>query len=534
MKQDLFLILLFISFNANAQFAGNSGVYYLGSAGTPIPAPAFTNPGISGIVVRFRWGDLETSPGIFNWAFIDGEIAKAVSNNKKVSLQPLAVPDWMGALGAEQYYYIDENTFHSTYGQVVSDVLPWDTIYVNRYKILLQNLAGKYAANTTVSYVNTVGGAFSRNLPDTVITDTVLFTKEPFWTAYNYNADSLSSLVNEMTDYYMNLFPATPLWCSVDYVRFEQNASGRLPNYLASVYTSYGISHYPERFGLWREDISGCNPQPTIPAGSQWHIMQQNPCRTGAQMLWNVQDGPARMNRCGILPNSKTVVLDSAVNKALNLAMRYLEIYAADITDVSLASSIQQANTKLINQQTSCTSVVPVTFFNFKGNCINGNAVLEWATVTESSNNYCWVEKSSDGITWAILERISGTGMYSGTSSYSYTDRNTGNSHYYRIKQAGADNRNIYSPVIYIHACGGIASAFSIYPNPVQEKLTIVIAGPQTNKMNTIRLYNSAGVLLKQIDLSQTTAISVATLPAGLYFITSNNFPGQHLKFVKD
>ena len=40
--------------------------------------------------------------------------------------------------------------------------------------------------------------------------------------------------------------------------------------------------------------------------------MKQNPCRTGAQMLWSVQDGPNRMNKCGITPNTEPVVLDSA------------------------------------------------------------------------------------------------------------------------------------------------------------------------------------------------------------------------------
>ena len=82
--------------------------------------------------------------------------------------------------------------------------------------------------------------------------------------------------------------------------------------------------------------------------------MQQNTCRTGAQMLWNVQDGPSRMNQCGILPNTKTMVLDSAVNKALALGMRYLEVYGIDIIDASLNTSIQQANNNLIAKGLFC------------------------------------------------------------------------------------------------------------------------------------------------------------------------------------
>ncbi|MBM3911552.1 MAG: hypothetical protein FJ350_00935 [Sphingomonadales bacterium] len=336
-------------------FSGHSGVYFLGTANVPVSTTHFMNSNISGVVVRFRWNDLETSPGVFDWSFIDGEIAKGLTYNKKISLQPLGRPAWLTMLGAQRYYYQDPSSSSPTFGQIVSDVIPWDSIYINRVKILLQNLATKYANQPLVTYVNAVGIHFSRNLPDSVLSDTILLTKQAFWTAYNYQADTLGAIMNRMTDYYMGLFPATPLWCSVDYVTFQTNASGQPRNYLASLASQYGISRYPSRFGLFREDVSGCNPNLSgIATGSHWYLMQQNPCRTGAQMLWSVQDGPNRMNQCGISPNTKSVVLDSAVNKGLNMGMRYLEIYGADISDTSLTLSIQRANNLLTSRGLTC------------------------------------------------------------------------------------------------------------------------------------------------------------------------------------
>ena len=354
MNRLLQILCLFVSTHAAAQFTGQSGVYYLGTANIPLNISNYNNPNISGVVVRFSWDDLEHSPNNFNWTFIDGEITKAMSFNKKISLQPLGFPKWLDSIGVQQYYYIDKNTAHSTYGEVISNVVPWDSIYVGRYKNLLQHLSVKYASISTVSYINAIGVAFSRGLPDTVLTDTTLLIQQPFWTAYNYNADTLGHLMMQITDYYMTLFPTTPLWCSVDYVLFQPSATGQARNYLANIYCNYGITNYSDRFGLFREDISACNPSPTINTGSQWYIMQQNHCRTGAQMLWSVQDGPVRMNACGILPNTKSIVLDSAVNKGLSFGMRYLEIYGTDILDVSLATSIQQANNKLIAKGLAC------------------------------------------------------------------------------------------------------------------------------------------------------------------------------------
>lgn len=342
--------------SSQALFSGKGGIYYLGSADNPVSSLNFSRQNISGVVVRFKWETIEPSPGVFNWTFIDGELSKAITYNKKISLQPLGKPLWLKNIGCQYYYYQEKNPNFPNNGQIVTGFIPWDTIYINRLKNFIFNLSVKYGNDTNVSYVNAVAVHMSRNLPDTVIVDTLQMIKQPFWTAYPYNADTLALKINSVTDYYMSKFPSTPLWCSVDYVRFETSASGRPINYLASLYTGYGITHYPQRFGLFREDISGCvNPNPAF--GSHWYIMKNNPCRTGAQMLWSVQDGPVRMNQCGIVPNSKQVVLDSAIGKGIiSFGMRYMEVYGADIEDTSLTNVIIDGNSALLNKTALCVS----------------------------------------------------------------------------------------------------------------------------------------------------------------------------------
>lgn len=355
-RQILIFLILFFTILSFSQFKGTSGVYYLGGADIAIPVSKYSNPSISGVVCRFKWESCEPTPGTFNWSYIDAEIQKAKTARKKISLQALAIPAWMKDIpNIQQYYSIDNNQYHSTFGKIITDVIPWNSAYLDRVKLLLQQLSVKYSNDTTVAYINAIGGQISRGLPDTVLIDTILKTKAAFWKAFPYNADNLANTMLPVIDYYMNLFPKTALWCSVDYVSFEPKASGRTPNYLASLYCNYGITNYPDRFGLWREDIAGCTIYPAL-SGSQWRIMQNYPERTGGQMLWLVQDGPTRMNKCGITPNTKQEVLDSAVNKALIFGMRYLEIYGADIDDSSLSLNIQNANAKLIARGKQLTS----------------------------------------------------------------------------------------------------------------------------------------------------------------------------------
>ncbi len=328
--------------NPATNFQGKGGIYYLGSADIPVNNEAYANPDIAGAVVRFKWETLETSPGVFDWTFIDGEISKAKANHKKVSLQVLGYPSWViSTLGAASYRYIDKNAYHTTYLDTLQEVIPWNDTYLNRISALTGKLAEKYAGDTTVAYLNLIAGQISRGLPDSVIT-----TNGPgaFYTLYAYNADTLVAKMKPLLDLYMSRFPKTPLWNSVDYVSFETKASGRAVNYLCSQYTAYGSAAYPDRFGCWREDLSACNPQPTVQPGSQWYTMSQNSSRTGAQMLWNVQDGPERMNKCGVVPATKQAVLDSSFNNGLRLGMRYFEIYGADLQDASLRSNIAGYN----------------------------------------------------------------------------------------------------------------------------------------------------------------------------------------------
>ncbi|MBS7787305.1 T9SS type A sorting domain-containing protein [Flavobacterium sp. CYK-55] len=391
MKNLFYLAFILETLCANAQFIGHSGVYYLGSSDVPIPQTVYNNPNISGVVCRFRWENLEIAPNEFDWTYIDNEVLKATNSNKKICLQPLASPAWIyNSLGALSYSYVDNNPYHSTYGQVLTDNVPFDNIYINRVKNLLLWLSIKYANNPTVSYINAVGGQISRGLPEDIITDTPSMSTAPFWSTFNYDADIVASKINLVIDYYMSLFPNTPLWCSVDYVTFEPNASNRPRNYLASQYTDYGVSNFPDRFGLWREDISGCtttNPN----SSSHWSIMLNNPCRTGAQMLWNVQDGPLRMNQCGISPNTKQAVFDEAINKALFYNMNYVEVYGADVQDPSLSTNIINANNLLNNQSITCSLYTNSFLFNNKFT-ISPNPASETIQINFNEVNYTAID----------------------------------------------------------------------------------------------------------------------------------------------
>lgn len=92
-------------------------------------------------------------------------------------------------------------------------------------------------------------------------------------------------------------------------------------------------------------------------------------------MLWNVQDGPTRMNKCGITPNTKQVVMDSSINKGIALGMRYIKVYGIDIIDSELATNIADGNARLINKGNSCMFVpLPIDLLSFNSFWFNFTA----------------------------------------------------------------------------------------------------------------------------------------------------------------
>jgi len=315
-----------------AQLRGDYGLYALGTADRALEPGLLSLSFVKGEVIRFKWESIEPAPGKFNWNYIDQELISVKTNGKKAVLQMLGAPLWLrDSLGALVYYYVDKNTYHSTYGDTLFSYIPWSETYLSRLEIFIRELGKRYAADTTVSYVNAVSASISRNLPEKIADG------RTFWEAFNYKADTLITKMKRVLDVYMSSFPNTPLWSSMDYISFESRASGKSVNYVCSEYAAYGVSKYGSRFGVWREDISGCTLYPPN-SGSQWNVMKTYSDRTGAQMLWSVQDGPTRMNQCGLNDTTKFGVMKAALDKGLLFGMRYFEIYTADIKDIGLHS----------------------------------------------------------------------------------------------------------------------------------------------------------------------------------------------------
>lgn len=153
---------------AQPSFPPPSGVYCscgpttgngYGSVNPNIAAKPF----VKGILVRIGWEILEPADNIYNWALIDTQINRAKQYGKKVSLgigNGIQAPQWLFNSGAQRL--IATAPFNDTLP------IPWDAIYLGKWKELIADIGNRYKNDTTINLVyitNATGNGYEMQLP---------------------------------------------------------------------------------------------------------------------------------------------------------------------------------------------------------------------------------------------------------------------------------------------------------------------------------------------------------------------------------
>ena len=179
-------------------------------------------------------------------------------------------------------------------------------------------------------------------------------------------------------------------------------------------------------------------------------------------------------------------------------------------------------------------TVVPVTGLEFSASKQNGNAILQWKTITELNNKGFQIERSFDAVQYDSIGFVAGKGLNGNGAVYSFTDIDALNGiNYYRLKQQNISGSYSYSMVRALEFSK--VALFNFFPNPVQNILNIKSSIAMLGA--TIQIYDATGKLIKSMPLSGTGLIQVPvySLPKGIYSadIIAKSFK-QTIRFVKN
>ena len=179
---------------------------------------------------------------------------------------------------------------------------------------------------------------------------------------------------------------------------------------------------------------------------------------------------------------------------------------------------------------------LPVVLEGFSvGSTSKGQPIIKWSTVTELNTAYFAVKRSTNGHDFAEIGRVNAAGNSSVKQLYTYADNTAGSFHqflYYTLEMVDKDGRKEYSEIkMFKNPLAKAGLITQLGPNPVSSAGHLMMQfNADKDGVMKVQLFNTAGKLVKQTDMSAVTGLNnghfhVGGLPPGVYDIvfTLNN-----------
>lgn len=172
-------------------------------------------------------------------------------------------------------------------------------------------------------------------------------------------------------------------------------------------------------------------------------------------------------------------------------------------------------------------ALLPVDWLSVTATPQDKTILVQWATVTETDNDYFTVERSTDdGATFAAIGRVAPneSGRYDLTDASPYAGLN-----HYRIRQTDFDGEFSFSEVVT--ATLKEEDNWSLSPNPVVDMLSVRFPEADKARVNNLQVLDLSGREVMHVDqLEAGGRLSVSSLPPGVYLLRSEL---GSLRFVK-
>jgi|GEM_PF-6010420 len=184
---------------------------------------------------------------------------------------------------------------------------------------------------------------------------------------------------------------------------------------------------------------------------------------------------------------------------------------------------------------------LPIELATFYLNEVDCENVLNWTTLTEINTSHFEIQFSNEGDQFITVGTVKASGNSTELRHYTFTHNSRYNSSYYKLKSVDIDGTIDFSKVLSITSnCETADYDFSVYPSPVQDKLTVAF-GIHLGKQMKIQLLDVIGrvVYEKEVQLNDNEImehiIDTAQFAAGTYIVNieiDNQFNATK-RFVK-
>ncbi len=181
------------------------------------------------------------------------------------------------------------------------------------------------------------------------------------------------------------------------------------------------------------------------------------------------------------------------------------------------------------NYQSTCWTgdggFIPVELISFNVSVSSNSVKLNWTTASEKNNSHFEIQRSDDGVGYAAIGTVSGSGTTTETKQYSFIDSELEpGKYFYRLKQIDYDGSFNFSNVVEAEI--DLSYSFSLeqnYPNPFNPTTTIRFSLPDAGT-TILKIYNLLGEEVKTLVNeykeigNHSIQFNAGNLSSGIYF----------------
>jgi hypothetical protein len=166
-----------------------------------------------------------------------------------------------------------------------------------------------------------------------------------------------------------------------------------------------------------------------------------------------------------------------------------------------------------------------VDIVTFSSSLDKDHVELNWLTASENDLKQFVIEKSYDSRNYQQTAVIKPKGSIEQKERYVYTDSLKELKRgviFYRIRSVDNSGKSKVSRISIVKLNETNSSAFTAFPNPFVNQLTVTVPAKWQNKAVRFEVYNTAGQKLKEVydaETGQTETLAFNDLKPGVYIL---------------
>ncbi len=330
------------------------GVFSLSGAGAACRTVVLDNPNVDGVSIRQDWQDLEPTEGVYNWTFLDAEVARIAASGKKILLRintQAHKPAWVNsavvAAGGDFF------TFDNDGVQTTIPVF-WDPTFLAKKKAMITALGARFTSNPAIVMV---WSSFANaNSEDWSVPHTSHDIAD--WFALGYTSEKMIDAGRQIIDTTMQAFPNQYITLAVG-GSGHAGATGNLDpdeSYVARNVVLAAEATWPGRLIVQKNNVAAFIPQ-APGADTLYQLLWDSRPNVGGQMLDDCFGETTFRNNGGVTADAATILRNS-ISRGFGYGMNFIEIYQDDV--LNLPSEIVFAHNLLLGYAPPNEAALPL------------------------------------------------------------------------------------------------------------------------------------------------------------------------------